>query len=594
MNRTAGLICALALVAASCGGTSSPGPGATSGSGPAGMSGTPESGAAAVPSSSVGPGTRLTVTTADEQAASALIDEGGGGLTATLGSLTFTLAIPADALLSPETITMTPISSIRGSPLEQAPVGGVVFAPDGLLLAAPALLTITGGPPTDDTIGFGFDGSGADFHLVPFLPGDAVVLPVLHFSGLAYGPASLAIVARIVASRDARGIDAITQAATPKMKELQTAYKAGDQERFETILGELQVMAVEAEDFAIDGLRAAAHDPLVLGEAAIMQALSTLRLFQLLNMDPPFDTSLILVLLDKIDAAVDALCAEKATEPGASAKPALSVDPVAIVSLIVSAARQRLMVTGIAPDPEELLARIQACAFMLTVQPTIIWLGVNVAYAGLGPPETHAFDLTGPVTPLTFSKSKAERMPLGVSRYRWTADVRLTVSDFTTNDACWTHAPPIITPGFEPTLHVEMVPDLNIPRPIGSPVKGAAKAPPSMAARVVINLINGFDYAWYPPPQGDKPGPGPVCIGSAGMGIKLSDSWAAVDGGSPERVGFGGGSFSWTRQSPPGTTPGLNGYYRLLTDITFKAVKGEYCGDPLDPHTAKQPVPSCG
>jgi hypothetical protein len=521
----------------------------------------------------------VTVTTADDHAVSALIDEGGGTLTATLGSLTYTLTVPADALLSPETITMTPIIAITGAPLEETPVGGVVFAPDGLLLAAPALLTITGGPSTDGTIGFGFDGAGEEFLLVPFVPGTGVVLPVPHFSGVAYGAASPAIVARIVSGSDAKGIDAITQAAAPLMKELQTAYKADDQERVQTILGELEVMAVEQANFAEDGLRAAGDDPLVLGEAAIMRALGEDRMFQLLGFDATDNSSLILALLDKWDAAVDALCAEKATEPGATAKPVLGVDPMAMINLILASERQRTLVTGVETPGNEVQARLDACRFTIKVKPEIAWSAVDSEHYGVTPgyETTHTFTLAGPVTPLVLSVSQVPRMPLGVARYRWKADVPLSVSDFTTSDTCWTKAPPIPIPGMEPTLHVEITPNLNlVVAPIGAPAGGASSKRQKNVADVVLDLRGAIHYAWRPEDDNDPLG---FCQGdggsSDGIGVDLVPSWSAVHGASREQIPFVGGTVSWTRKSPLGSTWSGSpmGYYALTTDVTFSAVQ---------------------
>jgi uncharacterized protein YjdB len=114
-------------------------------------------------------------------ASTASIGRDGG--TISTGGLTLT--IPAGALSETEQITVTPLLGLNGSPL-QGLVVGAVFAPDGLALLAPAILSFPApaGTTAAEILAFGFTGNGLDFHLVPHeFEGGVVELEVWHFSG---------------------------------------------------------------------------------------------------------------------------------------------------------------------------------------------------------------------------------------------------------------------------------------------------------------------------------------------------------------------------------------------------------------------------
>ncbi|HXD58612.1 MAG TPA: CARDB domain-containing protein [Thermoleophilaceae bacterium] len=118
-------------------------------------------------------------------AVSSLVTSAGGGtLTATGANGThYTLAIPAGALASDQTITMTPVSSVAGSPLGNL-VGAVQLTPGGLQLLKSATLTIV--PPTTVNVknvaGFNAYEGGQDFGLYPLDRGRGIVMSLHHFS----------------------------------------------------------------------------------------------------------------------------------------------------------------------------------------------------------------------------------------------------------------------------------------------------------------------------------------------------------------------------------------------------------------------------
>jgi len=120
-------------------------------------------------------------------AAEAEIGPEGGSLSveASDGTL-FNLVIPEEALLSPETIRMTPADAISGFPSDEATISGVMLEPEGLIFFKPASLEIN---PVEtikemEMVGFGTATAGEDFYLQPAVnDGDRLILPLLHFSG---------------------------------------------------------------------------------------------------------------------------------------------------------------------------------------------------------------------------------------------------------------------------------------------------------------------------------------------------------------------------------------------------------------------------
>jgi hypothetical protein len=114
----------------------------------------------------------------------------GGTVSATGadGSI-FTLVIPPKALLNDELITLTPVSAITGLPISNGLLAAVQFAPEGLLFQHPATLTIQPAVsvPIAQQVGFGYHGSGAEFHFQPLGLTQAITFSILHFSGVGVG-----------------------------------------------------------------------------------------------------------------------------------------------------------------------------------------------------------------------------------------------------------------------------------------------------------------------------------------------------------------------------------------------------------------------
>ena len=108
---------------------------------------------------------------ADSQRAThAAIGPEGGTLSAEAADGTrFELLIAPEALDFTETITMTPVLRAENLPLSGGLLGAVSLEPAGLDFYAPAVLRILSPTSASDllTIGFAYDGDGAQFHLRP-------------------------------------------------------------------------------------------------------------------------------------------------------------------------------------------------------------------------------------------------------------------------------------------------------------------------------------------------------------------------------------------------------------------------------------------
>lgn len=125
--------------------------------------------------------------TETSRAVSATIGGGGGSVTATASNgVTYTLEVPAGALVSATAIRLTPISDMGGTPLAAQTFGAVQFEPSGLTFRTPATLRI-GAVPTlaggRKLVGFSTANDGSDFRLnLARVQGNSTLVNVSHFS----------------------------------------------------------------------------------------------------------------------------------------------------------------------------------------------------------------------------------------------------------------------------------------------------------------------------------------------------------------------------------------------------------------------------
>ena len=119
------------------------------------------------------------------------LDMTGGSITATgADGAVFTLEIPPQALPSPETVTLTPVSRIDRFPFSGGLVAGVEIEPNGLDLMLPATLTIQPGsaPSPDRTLPYSYVQGGEDFILYPRDPDSSSLrIPIVRLGGYGVG-----------------------------------------------------------------------------------------------------------------------------------------------------------------------------------------------------------------------------------------------------------------------------------------------------------------------------------------------------------------------------------------------------------------------
>jgi hypothetical protein len=143
---------------------------------------------------------------------SAVVGKAGGTVTATRADgSSVSLTLPGGALASDTTITVTPVSTLRGLPKGLKLAAGVELAPEGLALEKPATLSV--GVRGGTARGIAWFASGKAVSRYPTArSGATVTMRVTHFSGVGVvsGPASAyADVPSVIAALRARYTSAV-------------------------------------------------------------------------------------------------------------------------------------------------------------------------------------------------------------------------------------------------------------------------------------------------------------------------------------------------------------------------------------------------
>jgi|GEM_PF-6884651 len=208
-------------------------------------------------------------------------------LTATASDgTTYSLEVPAEALLSAERITLTPLADAELPLLSNGFIAGVRLEPEGLLLQAPAILTIDSpdAGPLGQQTAYVFHEEGEDFHhYPPAVPQagegpDTVRLELPHFSVAGIGGGTDADRAALAAHPPARSQ---AQAAATVAEILRQARESG---------GDSSGAVTEARGVlegyywaVVDGHLAAAETDAALAAGATAEALALLRQLALLG-----------------------------------------------------------------------------------------------------------------------------------------------------------------------------------------------------------------------------------------------------------------------------------------------------------------------
>ena len=140
------------------------------------------------------PGLDVRVELDKKQTASGKIGNAGGSVSLTTADGSkFTLEVPANALNTETTITLTAVKTINGAPLATNTPTAVQFEPSGLLFNEIATLTIIPGKeiPVKEQVIFGYEGDGKDYHLMPVDPKSKDIrVRLTNFSGAGVGSAA--------------------------------------------------------------------------------------------------------------------------------------------------------------------------------------------------------------------------------------------------------------------------------------------------------------------------------------------------------------------------------------------------------------------
>ena len=230
-------------------------------------------------------GSRATSATVDPNQRTTIRATGADGTT-------YTLVIPAGALVGPETITLTPLVKVRDLPLSGGLAAGVQLEPHGLVLLKQAELIIDSpdlGPIAQQTPFYFHDG-GEDFHLYPpLLPergddADVMRFPIEHFSTPGVGLASPADRASVQSHPPARDQGQIAGAITDLLRQVREADPNGDGGIPRATVAQIKALMNSYYDGVIKPqLRFREQNPRneALVRKAIADALSWVRNFQL-------------------------------------------------------------------------------------------------------------------------------------------------------------------------------------------------------------------------------------------------------------------------------------------------------------------------
>lgn len=237
----------------------------------------------------------------------------GGTLSTTAEDGTeFELTVPGDALISPETISMTPVK-LTEQPFGDGPVWGVQLLPDGLAFNQPVKLVITPVaseiPPVEQQLPFGWSGENNEVILAsPDSKDSKLSLLLLHFSSYAYATAKSGVSASLAGVRVRIGgsAEARLQSAAAEllMKDRQAAL-LGSAEMGMVSWPELERLLAEYNEEVVKVRIAAAASSCAAGRLALETLLLFERQNELLGMKVTASTTLSQLMLTVSDVCLE-------------------------------------------------------------------------------------------------------------------------------------------------------------------------------------------------------------------------------------------------------------------------------------------------
>ncbi len=194
--------------------------------------------AARLPALSAAPNPYTVALHADSsRAVSKMIKAADGGTIVGTGAsgTTFSLTVPPYALDNDTQITLTPITSVDGSPFSGGLIAAALLQPQGLSFWSPVTLTIRpAGPVTVPSnrllLGFTSNDDGTEFHLSPWTgEASSAALPLWHFTsaGIALGtPGNVATLVQHTSTPLTAAYEQVQAALVARTQWMQTHSKA--------------------------------------------------------------------------------------------------------------------------------------------------------------------------------------------------------------------------------------------------------------------------------------------------------------------------------------------------------------------------------
>ena len=225
---------------------------------------------------------------------------------------TYTLRVPADALLSEQEIVMTPVSGVAGLPLEGGLLAGVQLEPHGLMLQAPARLVIDSPDlgPLDAQTPFVFHDDGEDLHAYPVAEPAAaddasvVRMQLSHFSTAGVGSGTSADRAGLASHPPARPASQLAASLAELTRGERESQEGGDPADPDVPVQVLSQLEAYADQVVGPALDAAMGNP-DLAPGAVAEAAALARQISLLDEANPRVQALMTKILNLLKSLVE-------------------------------------------------------------------------------------------------------------------------------------------------------------------------------------------------------------------------------------------------------------------------------------------------
>lgn len=243
----------------------------------------------------------LTVTPDDAHSVSALIPVAGGTLEATGADGTvFTLQIPANALATATTISLTPLASVTGLPGQGGSVYAARVEPEGLELSGDATLTITPVQPIPmaKQLFFSYKGAGTTVGLaLPVTESPDVKIRLMHFSGYGVEDGSADDVAAIQAQLGGDAEAALQSLAAQLLRDMREKALDNGGDVDPGLSAALQDLMNQWEEQVVKPALEQAGSSCEAGKEAIRRAVDLERMRQLFGQGSPAGSQRIVDLV---------------------------------------------------------------------------------------------------------------------------------------------------------------------------------------------------------------------------------------------------------------------------------------------------------